>query len=80
MHMFSKTKMFDNRKGVSALVGTFVGLLVVVIIAVAVVIPTVQDTINQENFTGTLGTVMDVIPLLIAIAVILVIVGIYSLR
>lgn len=72
--------LFENRKGVAALVGTFVGLLVVTIIAVAVVIPTVQDTLDTENFNGTLETVTNIIPLLIAIAVILVIVGVYSLR
>lgn len=72
--------LFQNRKGVSALVGTFVGLLVVTIIAVAVVIPTIQDTLDAENFNGTLETVTNIIPLLVAIAVILVIVGVYSLR
>lgn len=77
--MFEKNN-FKNRDGVAALVGTFVGLLVVTIIAVAVVIPTVQDTLDTENFNGTLETVTNIIPLLIAIAVILVIVGVYSLR
>lgn len=77
--MFEKN-MFKNRSGVAALVGTFVGLLVVTIIAVAVVIPTVQSTLTTQNFNGTLETVTDIIPLLIAIAVILVIVGVYSLR
>lgn len=54
----------------------FIYLMVVIIIAVAVVMPVVQTTIDEQNFTGTIGTLMDLVPLFVALAIILLIVNI----
>jgi hypothetical protein len=46
---------------------------VAVIIGVVVAIPVTKDAIDNASFTGTLATVTDIIPLLLAV---LLIVGI----
>lgn len=67
--------MLGKKKGTS-MVGALVGIMVVIIIAVAVVVPTVQDVIDNGNFTGTTGTLLDIVPLLIVVAIVLLVVGI----
>ena len=55
----------------------FIGIMVVIIIGVAVVIPVVNDVIDSANLTGTTATLVGLLPLFIAIALILVVVGLY---
>jgi len=71
-------------KGVSGLVGVFVGLMIVIIVAVSVVIPTIGTTIDNSsvNWTNysTARTLINLSPLLIAVVIILAIVGVMKLR
>lgn len=69
--MFSPQKSFRGQ-----MAKQFIYLMIVIIIAVAVVMPVVQDVIDEQNFTGTVGTLMDLVPLFIALAIILLIVNI----
>ena len=55
----------------------FIGIMVVIIIGVAVVIPVVNDVIDSANLTGTTATLVGLLPLFIAIALILVVFGLY---
>ncbi len=55
----------------------FIGIMVVIIIGVAVVIPVINDVIAVANLTGTTATLVGLLPLFIAIALILVVVGLY---
>lgn len=55
----------------------FIGLMVVIIIGVAVVIPIVQNVTESAGLTGTLKTIVDILPLLIGVALILIVVSIY---
>jgi hypothetical protein len=57
----------------AGLVSALIGLMVAVIIGVVVAIPVTKDAIDNASFTGTLATVTDIIPLLLAV---LLIVGI----
>ena len=57
----------------AGLVSALIGLMVAVIIGVVVAIPVTKDAIDNASFTGTLETVTDIIPLLLAV---LLIVGI----
>lgn len=69
--------MFSKERGFKAqMAKQFIYLMIVIIIAVAVVMPVVQDVIDEQNFTGTVGTLMDLVPLFIALAIILLIVNI----
>jgi hypothetical protein len=51
--------------------------MVVIIIGVAVVIPVVSEVSADANLTGTVKTLVDLLPLFIAVALILVVVGLY---
>lgn len=42
-------------------------LMIVIIVLVVAVIPTVQEAITDGNQTGTIATILDLIPLLLAI-------------
>lgn len=70
--------MFSEQKGFKAqITKQFIGIMVVIIIGVAVVIPVVEDVIDSANLTGTTATLVGLLPLFIAIALILVVVGLY---
>jgi len=55
----------------------FIGIMVVVIIGVGVVIPIIANVTATAGLTGTTKTLVDLLPLFVAIALILVVVGIY---
>lgn len=52
-----------------------IGAMVAVIIGVAVTIPVVDETITDANLTGTTGTIVGYLPLIIAIVLLVAIVG-----
>jgi hypothetical protein len=55
----------------------FIGIMVVIIMGVAVVIPVVDNVTKSAGLTGTTATLVNLLPLFIAIALILVVVGLY---
>jgi hypothetical protein len=55
----------------------FIGIMLVIIIAVAVVIPVTNSVIATANLTGTTLTIVQLIPVLIAVAIIMVITNIF---
>ena len=70
--------MFSEQKGFKAqITKQFIGIMVVIIIGVAVVIPVVANVTESAGLTGTTATLVDLLPLFIAIALILVVVGLY---
>ena len=71
--MWSENKGF---KGETVTQG-FIAIMIVIIIAVAVVIPIVQQVIDDANLTGSLATVVGLLPLLIGVALILIVVRLY---
>lgn len=70
--MFEKEGIFRGQ-----VTKNFIGLMVLIVIAVAVVIPVVNDVIESANLTGTVATIVGLLPLLIAVALILIIVSFY---
>lgn len=67
-------------KGQQALVGGFIGIMVSIIVAVAVTIPVVIDVTNTSNITGTARTILDIVPTLLAAAVIVGVSALFFLR
>jgi len=68
----------DNEKTFQAqYTKQFIGLMVVIIIGVAAVIPVVVNITESAGLTGTTKTLVDLLPLLVGIALILVVVSIY---
>jgi len=70
--------MFSEQKGFKVqITKQFIGIMVVIIIGVAVVIPVVANVTESAGLTGTTATLVNLLPLFIAIALILVVVGLY---
>lgn len=69
-----------RKKGFSNLISVFVGLMVVVIIAVSVVIPTINSTIASGNITGTPKTLLELVPLFLVLAILMIAVGLVGFR
>jgi len=57
-------KMGSNRAN---LVGGLIGLTFGLIVSIAVVLPITQDVIDAENFTGTTATIVNIIPVFVAL-------------
>ena len=71
--MFSSQRGFQLRGQVTK---TFMGILVMVILGVAAVIPITQQIITDANLTGTLATIVGLIPLLVGIVMIVIIMNV----
>lgn len=69
--------MLTNSRFKAQITKQFIGIMVVIIIGVAVVIPVVANVTQSAGLTGTTKTLVDLLPLFIAIALILVVVGLY---
>jgi len=63
------SKLFLEKRRGAGVVEYLIGLMVVIIIGVAVAIPVIQDTINSANLSGTAGTILSYVPLMIVIGI-----------
>lgn len=68
--MFAK-----NKKGVTNLIATFIGLAIVIVIVVQTVVPIINDAINNSNLTGPAATLLNLVPFLIIVVLVLLIVA-----
>lgn len=59
--------IYMNKKGQAGLSGAFIGIMIAVIIGVGVAIPVVIEILNNSSVTGTTRTILNYIPLLIAV-------------
>ncbi|MFA4641546.1 hypothetical protein [Pyrococcus kukulkanii] len=65
---------YRGRRGAGVIDG-LIGFMVVIIIAVAVALPIIKDTIEKSNMTGTEGTILSYVPLMIVIGIFMMAVG-----
>jgi len=56
-----------NKKAQSGLSGAFIGIMIAVIIGVGVAIPVVVETVANASLTGTTATILNYLPLLMAV-------------
>ena len=56
-----------NKKAQGGLSGAFIGIMIAVIIGVGITIPVVLETIDNASITGTTGTILNYVPLLLAV-------------
>lgn len=57
------------------LVGGIIGVVVGLIMIVAVAVPVIQDTITNQAFTGTVKTITDLFPVLLAVGGLVLVAG-----
>lgn len=62
-----KAQMAKKRTGQS-LVDSAIGIMVATIVIGAVALPAMQDVLDTTNFSGTTGTILDFVPLGLALA------------
>ncbi len=70
-----KNAFRNRRKRGASLVDNLLGFMVLIIIAVAVALPVINDTIKNANLTGTAGTILGYVPLMIVIGIFMLAVG-----
>jgi uncharacterized membrane protein len=68
-------KEYQANKAMVQYVAAFIGLMVVILIVVQAVLPTIQTAIDDGNFTGSTGTLLGLLPLLIAVVLVLMVVS-----
>jgi len=69
-----------NKKAQTGLVGAFIGVLVSVIVGVGIVIPVITDTIENSSITGMTATILNYMPILLAVVLLVAIAGLVSMR
>lgn len=55
--------------------GLFIGIMVAAILGIAVAIPVILDVIEDANVSGTTETVLDLVPLFIALLLLIALAG-----
>ena len=71
--MFSNTQ----RSFKAQVVKQFIGVMVVIIIGVAVVLPVIQNVTDSSGLTGITGTIISYLSTFVAIALLLVVTGLF---
>jgi len=71
--MFSNTQ----RSFKAQVVKQFIGVMVVIIIGVAVVLPVIQNVSDSAGLTGITGTIVSYLSTFVAIALLLVVTGLF---
>jgi formate-dependent nitrite reductase membrane component NrfD len=70
----------EVKKAQAGLVGAFIAVLVAVIVGVGVVIPVISDTISNSSVTGMTATILNYLPILLAVVLLVAIAGLIALR
>ena len=65
------SKEFEGNAGNINFVAALVGLMVAILVGVTVVIPSVDTAIVESNITGTTKTVVQLIPIVVAVVLVL---------
>jgi hypothetical protein len=62
-----KSKLVGDNRGQTNLVGLFIGLMIAAIVVLQVFIPTVNDSINAANVSGTALEILNLLPMFAAL-------------
>jgi hypothetical protein len=67
----------EKRSFKAQVVKQFIGVMVVIIIGVAVVLPVIQNVTDTAGLTGITGTIVSYLSTFVAIALLLVVTGLF---
>ena len=62
------------------LVSAFISVLVAVIVGVGIVIPVITSTIQNASLTGMTATILNYLPILLAVVLLVSIAGLIAMR
>jgi len=72
--------MLEDSKAQGGMVGVIIGAVVATILIVAVAIPVVRDVINASTVDGTAETILEQLPVLLAVVPLIVVASILMMR
>ncbi len=58
--------------------GVVIGVMIAIIVIVAVALPVTQDVVDNSTATGTTATILDLIPLFLGLAALVVVASLFS--
>jgi len=76
--MWELSKLTANKKGLAGTAGAVIGVVIAIVVIVAVAIPVTQDVIDTQNLTGTTSTLVDLIPLFLGLAGLVVVAALFA--
>jgi len=78
--MIAKNLLGRKKKGAASLVSIFIGVAIAVLIVVSVALPIINQAIATANVTGPAQSLLGMIPLLLIVALVLLVVGLYKFK
>jgi hypothetical protein len=70
----------DYKPTKSFSVGSIIAVIIGLIMLIAVAIPVTQDVVTSANLTGTASTVVNLLPLLLAVGGVILVAALYQTR
>ena len=67
-----------NKRGMVGVAGVIIGVMIAIIVIVAVALPVVEDVIAQSSSTGTTSTILDLLPLFLALAALVTVAALFA--
>lgn len=67
-----------NHRGMGGTAGAVIGVVIAIVVIVAVAIPVTDEVITTANLTGTTATIVDLIPLFLGLAGLVVVAALFA--
>ena len=68
------SKEYSYNRGAS-MIGGMIGLIIGIVMSVAVAIPITEDVVTDANLTGTTATIVNIIPIFVALVPMVLVAG-----
>jgi hypothetical protein len=68
-----------KKKAQGGLVAAMIGIMVAIIVGVGVAIPVIDETVENASLTGTTATIVNYLPLLLAVVLLVAVAGLIVL-
>lgn len=76
--MWKIATMANSKKGLTGTAGAVISVVIAIVVIVAVAIPVTNDVISDQNLTGTTATLVDLIPLFLGLAGLVVVAALFA--
>lgn len=76
--MWKLATFANSKKGLSGTAGAVISVVIAIVVIVAVAIPVTNDVISDQNLTGTTATLVELIPLFLGLAGLVVVAALFA--